>query len=447
MNTECFHRANQWLVEVIWHPTHKKENVIMNKKMLKNMLATSIGLACFSNAALADEITVWAWDPNFNVAIMEEAAKVYMKDHPETTFNVVDFAKTDLEQKLHTMLASGVTSSLPDVVLIEDYNAQKYLQSYPGAFAPMTKDVDYKNFAPYKVNLMTLNGEVYGLPFDTGVTGMYYRTDLLEKAGFTAKDLENITWERFIEIGKQVKAKTGVAMLGVNSDDLVLVRLMLQSGGEWYFNKDGSLNIANNESLKEALKIFKELMSPEVSRPTIGWSEWVGSLNRGQVASTVTGVWITPSVEAAKDQAGKWAVTATPRLQKAGAVNASNLGGSSWYVLNSSKEKQEAIKFLNATFGSNVPFYETILKERGAVGSYMPSGQSAAYQYSNEFFGGQKIYANFTDWLGQIPEVNYGIYTYEVDAALSSMLPAIVQGAPIEKVLGDVQQQLEFQLR
>jgi lactose/L-arabinose transport system substrate-binding protein len=43
--------------------------------------------------------------------------------------------------------------------------------------------------------------------------------------------------------------------------------------------------------------------------------------------------------------------------------------------------------------------------------------------------------------------VNYGIYTYEVDAALSSMLPAIVQGAPIEKVLGDVQQQLEFQLR
>ena len=53
---------------------------------------------------------------------------------------------------------------------------------------------------------------------------MYYRTDLFEKAGFTAKDLENITWERFIEIGKQVKAKTGVAMLGVNSDDLVLVR-------------------------------------------------------------------------------------------------------------------------------------------------------------------------------------------------------------------------------
>ena len=65
----------------------------MNKKMFKNMLATSVGLACFSNAALADEITVWAWDPNFNVAIMEEAAKVYMKDHPETTFNVVDFAK------------------------------------------------------------------------------------------------------------------------------------------------------------------------------------------------------------------------------------------------------------------------------------------------------------------------------------------------------------------
>lgn len=428
-------------------PTHKKENINMNKKMLKSMVATAVGLTCFSHASFAEEITVWAWDPNFNIAIMEEAAAEYMKTHPDTTFKVVDFAKADLEQKLHTMLASGVTSSLPDVVLIEDYNAQKYLQSYPGSFAPMTNAVDYTNFAPYKVNLMTLKGEVYGLPFDTGVTGMYYRTDILKEAGFVAKDLENITWERFIEIGKQVKAKTGIAMLGMNPDDLGLVRVMMQSGGEWYFNEDGTLNITTNESLKEALHVFKDLMSPEVSRPTIGWSEWVGSLNRGQVASIVTGVWITPSVEAGKDQAGSWAVAPTPRLNKEGAVNSSNLGGSSWYVLNTSDEKQEAIKFLNETFGSNSSFYGTILKDRGAVGSYMPAAKSEAYQFSNPFFGGQKIYSSFTDWLSVIPEVNYGMYTYEVDAALSSMLPAIVQGAPIDKVLGDVQQQLEFQIR
>jgi len=419
----------------------------MKKQMLKRMVATAVGLACLGNTALADEITVWAWDPNFNIAIMEEAAAEYKKSNPDTTFKIVDFAKADVEQKLHTMLASGVTSALPDIVLIEDYNAQKYLQSYPGSFAPMTDAVDYSKFAPYKVSLMTMNDDVYGLPFDTGVTGMYYRTDILEKAGYKEEDLENITWQRFIEIGKDVKQKTGIAMLGTNPDDLGLVRVMMQSGGEWYFNQDGSLNIKDNESLKESLQVFKDLLSPEVSRPTIGWSEWVGSVNRGQVASITTGVWITASVEAGKDQSGSWAIAPTPRLSKEGSVNSSNLGGSSWYVLNASEEKQEAIKFLNETFGSDADFYAKILKNRGAVGSYVPAAKSDAYQHESEFFAGQKIYSDFSGWLTEIPQVNYGMYTYEVDAALGSMLPAIAQGAPIEKVLSDVQLQLEFQLR
>ncbi len=204
----------------------------MKKQMIKGLVASAVGLACFSQTALAKDITVWAWDPNFNVAIMQEAAEKYEASHEDVNIKVVDFAKADIEQKLHTMLASGITSALPDVVLIEDYNAQKYLQSYPGSFAPMTNAVDYSQFAPYKVNVMTIGDDVYGLPFDTGVTGLYYRTDILEKAGFSAKDLENITWDRFIEIGKQVKEKTGVSMLGNNPSDLGLLRIMIQGAGE-----------------------------------------------------------------------------------------------------------------------------------------------------------------------------------------------------------------------
>jgi len=118
-------------------------------------------------------------------------------------------AKADVEQKLNTILASGVKTGLPEIVLIEDYNAQKYLQSYPGSFADLTKEFNYKEFANYKVKLMTLNDKVYGVPFDSGVAGFFYRRDYLEQAGFKSADLENITWDRFIEIGKTVKAKTG----------------------------------------------------------------------------------------------------------------------------------------------------------------------------------------------------------------------------------------------
>ncbi len=48
--------------------------------------------------------------------------------------NFVEMAKADCLQKIHTVLASGVTDDLPDIVLISDLNAQGYLMSYPDAF-------------------------------------------------------------------------------------------------------------------------------------------------------------------------------------------------------------------------------------------------------------------------------------------------------------------------
>jgi lactose/L-arabinose transport system substrate-binding protein len=125
------------------------------------------------------------------------------------TFKIVDMAKADVEQKLQTQLASGSTKSLPDIVLVEDYNAPKYLRSFPGSFEPLSGKIDHAGFAKYKVDLMTVDGKVYGLPFDSGVTGMFYRKDMIEKAGFSEKDMQNITWDRYIEIGKKVEAATG----------------------------------------------------------------------------------------------------------------------------------------------------------------------------------------------------------------------------------------------
>jgi len=249
------------------------------------------GVSLFAvNAAEAKQITIWCWDPNFNVAIMKEAGSRYTKTHPDVTFNVVDFAKADVETKLQTGLSSGAGAGagLPDIVLIEDYGAQKYLQSFPGAFAPMSDKVDYSGFAPYKVQLMTLDGKVYGMPFDSGVTGMYYRKDYLEAAGFKAADMQNITWDRFIEIGKQVEAKTGKKMIGIQANDAGLVRIMMQSASGWYFDKDGNPNIVGNAALKASLETFGKLMSSGVYKPAADWANWVGTFTSGDVATVVT---------------------------------------------------------------------------------------------------------------------------------------------------------------
>lgn len=375
------------------------------------------------------KITIWAWDPNFNIAIMQQAKDRYLKINPNTEFEIVDMAKADLEQKLQTSLAAGTKEGLPDIVLVEDYNAQKYLASYPGAFADLTSKITYSDFLPYKVALMTVGGKSYGVPFDTGASGLYYRTDILAKAGYTDADLKNITWDKYIEIGKKVKEKTGKAMVAFDTTDGGLIRVMMQSAGAWYFNEKGEVNLANNPVVVEALETYKKIVDSKITKPTSGWGEWVGAFNKGDSASVVTGVWITGSVKAEPTQKGLWKVAATPRLNNSASKNASNLGGSSWYVLESSKSKDASIDFLNQIYGKDVDFYQQILTEKGAVGSYIPSQGGTAYSQPDEFFGGQKVFEDFSAWMKEIPATNYGVNTYEVDNAIFAVMPKILDGS------------------
>lgn len=395
----------------------------------------------------SSKITIWAWDPNFNIAIMNEAKERYVKDNPDVEIEIVDLAKGDLEQKLHTNLASGVTEGLPDIVLIEDYNAQKYLKSYPGAFADLTGKIEHSNFANYKVSLMTVDGKVYGVPFDTGASGFFYRTDYLEQAGYKPEDLNNITWDEYIKIGKKVKEKTGKSMLGFGLDDGGLMRIMLQSSNQWYFDKDGNVNFENNEALKEAVKTYKAMYDSGIIKPTSGWNEWVAAFNTGDAASVITGVWIIGSIKAEASQAGKWRVAPTPRLNIEGSANASNLGGSSWYVLDSSKNKEAAEDFLNKIYAKDDDFYQKILVDRGAVGSYMPAQTGEAYSKEDEFFGGQKIYKEFSTWIKDIPAINYGLYTYEADAAIFGVMQDVYSGKiSVEEALKNAEEQLKNQI-
>ncbi len=409
-------------------------------------LVTSFAAAGGSKDAAAagpQKITIWAWDPNFNIAIMQEAKARFQKANPNVEFEIVDMAKADVEQKLLINLSSGVTDGLPDIVLIEDYNAQKYLSSYPKSFADLTGKLDYSQFAPYKVKLMTLGGKTYGVPFDSGVAGTYYRSDLLAQAGFTAKDMENITWDRFVEIGEKVYAKTGASWCAFDPTDGGLVRIMLQSAGAWYFDKNGKPAIAGNPVMEAAVKAYAKIINSPATMKTSGWSEWVGAINSGKAATISTGVWITGSVKAEATQSGKWALAPIPRLDVPGSVNASNLGGSSWYVLNSSKVKDTAIKFLKDVYGADNDFYQKILVDRGAVGSYLPSQTGTAYVQADPFFGGQKVFQDFSKYMKAIPAVEFGSYTYEADAAIAAILPGVYKGGSIADALKAAQAQTE----
>ena len=78
----------------------------------------------------ADEITIWAWDDNFNVKAANIAKEYYAKVNPDVKVNVVSMAQDDIVQKLNTAFSGPNYEGLPNIVLIEDYRIQGYLQNY-----------------------------------------------------------------------------------------------------------------------------------------------------------------------------------------------------------------------------------------------------------------------------------------------------------------------------
>jgi lactose/L-arabinose transport system substrate-binding protein len=90
--------------------------------------------------------------------------------------------------------------------------------------------------------------------------------------------------------------------------------------------------------------------------------------------------------------------------------------------------------------------YQSLLIDRGAMATYLPAGKGEAYQTADPFFGGQRVFADFSLWVNEIPQVSYGMYTQEIDDAISSSIPAILKGAPVKDVLTQVEQNLKFLL-
>ncbi|MBQ1211406.1 MAG: extracellular solute-binding protein, partial [Clostridia bacterium] len=322
-------------------------------------------------------VTVWAWDPSFNIAALERARDLYEAEHTDVTIEIVEYAQDDIVQKLNTALSTGSTAGLPNIALIEDYRIQSFLSAYPGAFADLTDSIDISQFAEYKAAFTVNDGVTYGVPFDTGVTGLFYRSDLAEAAGYDHADLQNITWDQYIEFGKALQQVNHEQyLLTLDPDDLGLIRVVMQSCGTWYVREDGTTPyFVDNEPLREGILLFAELINSGLAKTTSDWAQYVGALNGGDAATTVSGCWILPSITAEQAHSGSWAVAPTPRLDGyEGAVNASNLGGSSFYVLEGVENSDLAIDFLAATFGGDSSLYDTLLSEIGAMGSHNALG-------------------------------------------------------------------------
>lgn len=384
-------------------------------------------------------LTVWAWDVNFNGAALKIADELY----EGATIEMVEMAKADVLKKVHTVLASGSSEELPDIVLIGDLSAPAYFMAYDEPFKDLTDIINYDDFANYKKQSVCYNGKYYGVPFDTGVAGMYYRVDYFKEAGYTMEQLQSgITWDEYIEAGKKIK-DNGHYLTTINPGDLSLFQIILQSCGSWYTDEAGNANLVGNEALKDCFEIFGQLQNTGVAKKISDWSEYAGALNSGEVASTVSGGWLNATIMNATEDSGKWAIAPVPRLDREGGTNYSNQGGSSWYVVADSPNADVAADFLAKTFAGSTELYDKLLETKSIMGTYLPAANVPAYDITNPYFCDQPVNKNFAEWLSKVPDVNYGAYSFETQSILVPFVEQYLNGADINECLKQAQKQLE----
>lgn len=432
----------------------------MKRKLLSVLLvgAMTLSLAACGGSGSSDEgdsssssdshkLTVYAWDPAFNIPAIEAAAADY-KENVDSEFEleiIEQSSSEDVETAITTAGSSGDYSNLPDIVLFQDHYIQRYVADYPDAWTPLGDvDINWDDFAAEKIAFSTIDGEHYGVPVDNGTVVAAYRTDLLEQAGYTIDDLTGCTWDKFIEIGKAVYDATGKYLLCMNSDGNDLVYIMLQAEGVSQF-KDGKPYITENEKLVTIVEKLVEMAKENVLLMPNSWSDYTDKAIQGdQVAGVMNGNWIIPTIEKVEANSGKWEITTMPTLE-GGEGYASN-GGSSLYITSNCKNADLAKDFLSYTFGGSTTTYDNALKDGGVISTYAPAGETEVYNEGVEYFNNQPIYADIVEMGTHVQTIEQSDYHYSARNYIGSAIVNIINGADTMDALKEAEDQLNFEM-
>ena len=415
----------------------------MTKKILALVLALCMVLG--ASAAMAEKLTVNYWDDNFNGNALRAAAEDYKTNvDPEFELEcVLVSGSSDVENSMTTAASSGDYSNLTDIVLFQDHYIQRYVADYPDAWMDLEDaGINWDDFGAEKLSYSTVGGKHYGVPVDNGTAIMAYRTDILEECGYKIEDMKGITWEKFLEIGKEVYAKTGKALLSMDGSGNDLPYMMMQAEGESQF-KDGKAFIAGNEKLTRIISILCDMVKEHVLILANDWTGYTNeTIQQDQVAGVFNGNWIIPTMSQVTDNSGKWQITTIPTLD-GGDGYAAN-GGSSLYITANCKNPELAKKFLAYTFGGSTKTYDEALRKGGVIGCCLSAAKSEVYSEGVPFFNGQAVYSDIVEMGSHVPIVEQNDYHYTVRQYIGNAIQNILNGADVEAALQEAQELIDF---
>ena len=234
---------------------------------------------------------VWS----YSIPTIQDNIKKFQQGHPEVTVSLRDTSWFDY----HDVLATRFTGdNAPDVAYSSDHWLREWVAA--GWIVPLDEHFPefksyQKEWAPYALEGMTLDGKLYGLPYYADLVTFIYNDRLVKKAGFKAAP------QKWGDVMRQALAlkKKGLVKYPINiplkKDDPWLIEIFYSMvygrGGHMFdgddnpvFNKPNSPAEQTLQWLHNAMtrwKIFNPA-SPESAEPDV-----VKTMGAGNSAFTV----------------------------------------------------------------------------------------------------------------------------------------------------------------
>lgn len=315
------------------------------------LLATSVLSGCANSSdnknaggAAADggnKVTLNVWGMGEEAKSLPKIAEQFEKENPNIKINVQALPWDTAHDKLLTAVAS---KKGPDVLQmgttwIPEFAAAGALMDLK-PMADKYPEIKEENFYPGSIETTKYQDKVVGVPWYIDARVLYYRTDLLEQAGY--KEAPK-TWEELSEAAQKL-AKRGNGKYGMSVDvkEQSLAFMFARQNGSKLI--EGDKPLFNQPEFVEAVEYLNSFFKNGSAPKDLGIEPVQGFRGDGIVPMFISGPWMIKLInDQAPELKGKWATAVLPKKQN----NITALGGSNLSVFQHTQHKDEAMKFVS----------------------------------------------------------------------------------------------------
>ncbi len=189
--------------------------IIIFTVLLVNTLVTNT-----NDHIIKGNINIWVEDKYYSY--FTSTAKEFEENNKKVSIKVVSVKQEDYLYKI----LNTVPNELPSIVHLNFKELNSVIDKIE--FTNENKQIieTYnKNFNNSRLEEVQIKDNYYAVPFTSNPIALYLRSDILKKFGYKAEDINS--WERLIEIGKDIYTKSNGDINIFSSQDKENIRLLL----------------------------------------------------------------------------------------------------------------------------------------------------------------------------------------------------------------------------